>query len=58
MGWTYGLIGAATILAVQYSARIYDFTHGYHLAFVGLFAICLVLIAISAVVDLRVPKKL
>lgn len=56
MGWTYALMGTATILAVVFSGVVFDVTGGYHAAFAGLLAISLVLILISALVDLRLPR--
>ena len=56
MGWTYALIGVATILAVIFSGMVFDLTGGYHLAFVGLLAACLILILVCARIDRRAEQ--
>jgi MFS family permease len=58
MGCTYALMGTAAILAVEFSATLFDLTGGYHQAFVWLLAICVVLIPISALIDRRTAQSM
>jgi MFS family permease len=53
MGWTYALVGAATILAVLFSGTVFDLTGGYRGAFLGLLGFSLAVIALALLIDMR-----
>jgi MFS family permease len=57
MGWTYAMLGAATIAAVQFSGIVFDRTGGYHDAFLGLMGFSLLLVIVSMLIDLALVAR-
>jgi MFS family permease len=57
MGWTYALIGAATIAAVLFSGTMFDRTGGYQPAFLGLLGFSLLMVLMTWLIDARSPDR-